>query len=1074
MRQFANIIRLTLLAVLLITPWVFGGVWARVQWILMLVLALLLAADLVGRFGDEDRPNLVPTAWLPVLAGLLLGLFQLIPWPPAVVDMMAPTTARWRTELVGDSEPAGRTESSASAVEVTGGKWVRRSVYPAATRQYLALLTLALAVFVLASIHLVDRQTVRWFLASVAICGAALSFFGLIQRLSWNGKFYWVFEPLEGSFQSFGPFVNRNNAGGFLNLCLAAGLGLLVWLHWDPSAGYRSGSSRDSRRSRLGERRRSGSSRPGDSARREVERSPARRDDAPSVRDPAATTPDSDASSAERPAAELARTHRNRDRRSASRSDRRRTDGPHADYASASYPLSYRSPSRRSARLPIRRLREIADHYLADLNAKRLGGLALVVFMVGGVLCTASRGSILALCAATTITAVTLLLRRGSRGYAAGLLTMMVAGAALMSWAGQTEFVRSRFALTFEQSPYDQGRLPNWFDALQVVPQFPVAGSGLGTYAYVYERYQQRFLPGTVHRHAENQFIQAVVEGGFVALSLLLVVIALTGAAIVRLFRAGGPVNMALGVAGTYGLVSQLIGGLFDFGLYIPSNTLLMAALCGIVIGRAALLSVWPPEAFDSLDRPSSRHPYVTGTPNYLPSIAHRPLTDDRLILAGVTRSRSDSSAIRSSRSASRSAALGLTAPAMLVTLLIGVLMVGCLFASLEINRAARIEVAVRQADLPYLLERNLPDDLMRAAVPLQTILPQRWDDAEAHQHLALLLLAQYQSETYHRLVAQQAIEQAQAGDFAGLESGTERSAAELPEGETGETSAPLDPELWSRASLQHLHRTLRQLQQAGKHAEADQLVASQRVKQLLVPAMRHFVTARLHAPTISRVHYRLAELSAISPSLGDEQRHLQRAQLLSPGDATLWYWSGVLHLNSGRVEETCQNWRRSLLLSRLHLDDVMTTSQGALTVRQLLDQTLPNQADLLLDVARKYFAGDERAQLRHVFLARAGAALDETPLPRAENEYTRAAILNLQGRQDEAVPLYEHAISLDSNNRTWRFEYARLLIDLERFDDALQHVNFLIQAEPRSGPYRQLQKEFHAKRWRAGTPTEP
>jgi O-antigen ligase/tetratricopeptide (TPR) repeat protein len=1064
MRLFANIIRVTLLAVLLITPWWFGGVWARVQWVLMLVLAGLLAADLVGRFGEDDRPNLVPTAWLPVLAGLLLGLFQLVPWPTAMANVAAPTTVRWRADLATDPRPDGTAAPASAAAEDGGRGAVRRSVYPPATREYLALLTLALAVFILASIHLVDRQTVIWCLTSIAICGAALSFFGLVQRLSWNGKFYWVFEPLEGSFQSFGPFVNRNNAGGFLNLCLAAGLGLLVWVHWDPkSERYRWRSARESRPRRPGERRHPSDSPRVRSMRPEDEPPASRPADMPTIRGTESPPAASDPASPAEPAPELARAyHRSREReqREGSTESRRRIDRRHSGYSSASYPTSYRSASRSSMRLSVRRMREMADTYLADLNAHRLGGLALVVFIAGGVLCTASRGSVLALLAATAVTAMALLLRRGSRAYAAGLLVILLAGIGLMGWAGQTEFVRSRFEMMFQQSPYAHGRLPNWFDALQAVPQFPLAGSGLGTYPYVYERFQQRFLPGTVHRHAENQFIQAVVEGGLIALVLLLLVIVLTGMAIVQLFRAGGPVNLPLAVAGCFALTSQFVGGMFDFGLYIPSNTMLMAAICGIVIGRAGLLAVWPPEAFAALDRPASRHAYSTRSAASLPPVAHRPLMDDRLTVGGVARARHDSRARRPPRW-NRLAASALTAPPVFVTLLIGLLMVGCLFASLEMNRAGRIEAAVRRANLARLLEQNIPENFFRASVPLQTVLPQRWDDAEAHQHLALLLMAQYQSETYHRLLAQAPPPpQAQPA-------GAHHAAGDGPDA----PPEPLDAELWSRATVQHLHGTLRRLEQEGQVAEAERLIGSERVQQLLLPAVRHLVAARFNAPTISRVHYRLAELSAVAPGLGDEQAHLQRAQQLSPGDATLWFWSGLLHLNSGRVTDACANWRRSLELSRLDLDGIMVASQGRLTIRQLLEQTLPHEADLLLIVARQYFATEERAPYRHVFLERAATALQETELPRADAEYTQAAILNLQGRREEAARLYARAISLNSQNLNWRLEFAQMLIEMERFDEAHEHVNYLVTAQPNSAVYRKLQRDFNAKRWRVGVP---
>ena len=230
----AQTIRLVLIGLLVIAPWFFGAVWAQVQWILMLVVGLLMSLELVTRFGQDDRPNLIPASWLPLLAGLVLGLIQLVNWPGGLAETMAPRTLQLRAELTSSNgESDVPVSQMGNAIGVTQRT---RSVYPLATREYLALLALAMSVFVLASIHLVNKQSVVWTLVAVAICGTALSFFGLIQRLSWNGKFYWVIEPLSGGFQSFGPFVNRNNAGGFLNLCLAASVGLLVWLHWKPAA----------------------------------------------------------------------------------------------------------------------------------------------------------------------------------------------------------------------------------------------------------------------------------------------------------------------------------------------------------------------------------------------------------------------------------------------------------------------------------------------------------------------------------------------------------------------------------------------------------------------------------------------------------------------------------------------------------------------------------------------------------------------------------------------------------------------------------------------------------------------
>ena len=48
MPALSNIIRLVLIALLVVTPWFFGGVLATTQWGLMLVVAVLLALDVAS------------------------------------------------------------------------------------------------------------------------------------------------------------------------------------------------------------------------------------------------------------------------------------------------------------------------------------------------------------------------------------------------------------------------------------------------------------------------------------------------------------------------------------------------------------------------------------------------------------------------------------------------------------------------------------------------------------------------------------------------------------------------------------------------------------------------------------------------------------------------------------------------------------------------------------------------------------------------------------------------------------------------------------------------------------------
>ena len=663
--------------------------------------------------------------------------------------------------------------------------------------------------------------------------------------------------------------------------------------------------------------------------------------------------------------------------------------------------------------------------------------------------------------AAAMVTASALALKGGNRGYAVGLVVMLLAGSGLMSWAGQTDFVRARFALMFDTDQLESGRLPNWRESLQTVPQFRMAGTGLGTYRFVYERFQNRFLRGIAHFHAENQFVQSLVEGGLIALLLLLLAIVLTGLAILRLYQAGGMVNTVLATVGTFALVSQFVGSMFDFGLYVPANMMLMAALSGIVIGRAALLSVWPPQVLAKVDdrkvTPSSGYvasPRSSGRGSRLP--------DHRNLIQGSARSRRVTKSPKPIAAPWRTMWLGLSAPTSLVTFVVGFLLLGCLFGSLEINKAGRIEAALRAAPIEQVQEMDQPETVTAAMAPLQTVLPQRWDDALGQERMADLRMQLYRAEAYTQLLASQ-----QSAEPPPLES--EAGESESVESEAG--PLPRDDDLWNRASVWHWHGAVRDRQRAADVDGVERLIHNELVSETLVPAARHLQMAIQSAPTIARLHLRLAELLPVIDPEADETVLLQRARVLSPGDATLLYWIGLLDLQAGRVDSACDTWRQSLLLSPIHLPDVMAGARGRLTIRQLLNDTLPARSDVLLRVAREFFAKDNQAKYQAEFLERAEEALDQTDLPADEFAFVAATIYRLQDRPREALDQYADAVSRNGTQLAWRYEYARLLLEEQEYEEAHRQATFLVRADENRAAYQRLLRDVNEQRLRVGAP---
>ena len=152
------------------------------------------------------------------MAGLLLGIGQLVPLSPGLQKTLAPQATELRSSLIDDFQNADGVPSQA----------MPRSLFPASTRENLALLFLATTICYLSAVYLRDKQSLFFLLAAVAVCGVAIACFGIVHKLSSNGKLYWTY-PLSYGGSIFGPYVNRNNAAGFLNLCIGGVLGLLVF-----------------------------------------------------------------------------------------------------------------------------------------------------------------------------------------------------------------------------------------------------------------------------------------------------------------------------------------------------------------------------------------------------------------------------------------------------------------------------------------------------------------------------------------------------------------------------------------------------------------------------------------------------------------------------------------------------------------------------------------------------------------------------------------------------------------------------------------------------------------------------
>ncbi len=209
-------------------PWAFGGVDPIYDFALTIgiVLLLLCWACVACLSGKLSFARCGPTVLIAALFGL--GVFQLVPLPPTLLRIVSPGTASLNAELL-PSQPEQLTADEAAPAPAMNRPI---SVYPHATRDAVFHWLEVLILFAVVRHQLASTASMRRLAIVAMLTGVAIALFGLFQFFRYGGSSVYGYATLG---RAFGPFINRNHAACFLNLCLALGAGLLISVGSDAS-----------------------------------------------------------------------------------------------------------------------------------------------------------------------------------------------------------------------------------------------------------------------------------------------------------------------------------------------------------------------------------------------------------------------------------------------------------------------------------------------------------------------------------------------------------------------------------------------------------------------------------------------------------------------------------------------------------------------------------------------------------------------------------------------------------------------------------------------------------------------
>lgn len=222
---------------------------------------------------------------------------------------------------------------------------------------------------------------------------------------------------------------------------------------------------------------------------------------------------------------------------------------------------------------------------LSDTMRLRL----MLVVMVIALVLTRSRMGNTAFFAALLVTGALALLmsRRAAPAMVALIVSLVVIDVAVVgTWVGLEQVVQrvQNTDMLIEQQGSEESveqRQQAARYALALVRDFPLTGTGAGTFYGVYPRYR---VPGTLFfDHAHNDYIELLADLGAVGFALLAALVLLSAGLCLRMLQVRSssmPRGMAFGVL--MALVGMGLHSLVDFNLQIPANALAMVSVLAL------------------------------------------------------------------------------------------------------------------------------------------------------------------------------------------------------------------------------------------------------------------------------------------------------------------------------------------------------------------------------------------------------------------------------------------------------------------------------------------------------------
>ncbi|TKJ34753.1 hypothetical protein CEE39_02195 [bacterium (candidate division B38) B3_B38] len=212
-----------------------------------------------------------------------------------------------------------------------------------------------------------------------------------------------------------------------------------------------------------------------------------------------------------------------------------------------------------------------------DINKKLMLGFMTIV-MAGTVFMSLSRAGMVSLICSLVFLSLMLSQSKNPKHRFPIVFLIVISLLLFLAYIGILSDSLNRILTLTEPDKLLQETRPKvWKDSLYYFKDFPIFGSGLGTFQNVFPKYKS-FSQQVIYLYSHNDYIQALTECGALGFVIILWGIIVFSGSIFRYIKKD-PITICLVTS----VVAIAIHSFFDFNLHMPANAVILSIIISLI-----------------------------------------------------------------------------------------------------------------------------------------------------------------------------------------------------------------------------------------------------------------------------------------------------------------------------------------------------------------------------------------------------------------------------------------------------------------------------------------------------------